>query len=155
MAQVRNHRITAIVLCALASGPVSLALYIVNHALESPPDLRFPGFGGWPVSRALLAMAKLSVASLPGLLAFWCAMNWLARVGWDSLATSTIIGAVIGYLIIAGVAVLGVYTDLSDVVIISGLGAILGALYWAICGRKERTQRKAREKEQAAIRAME
>jgi len=82
-------------------------------------------------------------------------MNWLARVGWDSLATSTIIGAVIGYLIIAGVAVLGVYTDLSDVVIISGLGAILGALYWAICGRKERTQRKAREKEQAAIRAME
>jgi hypothetical protein len=100
-------------------------------------------------------MAKLSVASLPGLLVYWCAMNWLARVGWDSLATSTIIGGVIGYLIVAGVAVLGVYTDLSDVVITSGLGAILGALYWVICGRNERTQRKAREREMNAISAME
>ena len=101
-------------------------------------------------------MAKGSVASLPGLLVYWFAMNCLARVGKDSLATSIIVGAVVAYLEVAGIAlVLDLYTDLSDAMLTLALGAALGALYWAICGRKERTQRKAREKEQASIRAME
>ena len=101
-------------------------------------------------------MAKLSVGSLPVLLVYWFAMNWLARVGKDSLATSTIIGAVTGYLAVAGfVLVRDLYTDRSDMVITLALGAVLGALHWTICGRKEREQRKAREIEQAAIRAME
>jgi O-antigen/teichoic acid export membrane protein len=69
-------------------------------------------------------------------------------------------GAVVGYLGVAAFAgvlfrVVPGYFELSDAVLSLALGAVLGALYWAICIRKERAQRKAREIEQAAIRAME
>jgi hypothetical protein len=81
-------------------------------------------------------------------------------VGKDNLVTSTITGALAAYLGVAGYAfvfrgeVLG-HTDFSDVALTLGLGVGIGALYWAICGRRERVQRKARAKEEAAIRAME
>jgi hypothetical protein len=81
LAQTRYRRAAAILLCALASGPLALTLNIAKHALESDPI--FPGFGGWTVSEALLGVAKGDIASMPILLVYSLLMHGIARLRKD------------------------------------------------------------------------
>ena len=105
-------------------------------------------------------MAKVDIASLPVLLVYSLVMHGLARLRKDGFAMATVMGALIGYLGVTPFALVSLgevpgQRGMSDAVLSLALGAALGALYWAICIRKERAQRKAREIEQAAIHAME
>jgi hypothetical protein len=158
LAQTRYRRAAAILLCALVSGPLILALNIGKLALEDYP--KFPDFGGWAVSEALLGVAKIDVASLPVLVVYSLVMHGLARLRKDTFVFATVMGAAIVYLGVAAFALVLLgempgHRELSDAVLSLALGAVLGAFYWAMCIRKERAQRKAREIEQALIRTME
>ena len=158
MVQIRYRRVVAVLSCALVSGPLILALNIGKLALEG--DLGFPGFNRWLVSEVLVGVVKIDAASLPVMLVYSLVMHMLARLGRDSFAVSVFMGAAINYLGVAvfALAFLGEvpgHRELSDAVLSFASGAVLGAFYWAICIRKERAHRKAREIDQAAVRAME